>query len=161
MARCLERKSLCTPGVSASAPVSALYSLVYASSAVELFSTDELVLLLERCRRNNAAVGVTGMLLYKAGNFMQVLEGEEEAVRQLHAKIMRDPRHRGVITLTEQMIPERQFGEWSMGFRNLADASLRDLPGYNEFLNVSLDDAEFAAKPSRARRLLATFRQKM
>ncbi len=126
-----------------------------------LFTTADLVSLLKCCRRNNTAAGVTGMLLYKAGNFMQVLEGEEEAVRRLHDKILRDPRHRGIITLTEHMVPERQFGEWSMGFRNLSDAILRELPGYNEFLNVPLNDMDFAAKPSRARRLLATFRQKM
>ena len=157
----LERKPLHISTVNPPAPVSALFSLVYASSAVELFSTDDLVSLLECCRRNNTAAGVTGMLLYKAGNFMQVLEGEEETVRCLHDKIQHDPRHRGIITLTEHMIPERQFGEWSMGFRNLSDPVLREMPGYNEFLNVPLNDADFAARPSRARRLLATFRQKM
>ena len=140
---------------------STLFSLVYASSAVELFTTADLVSLLECCRRNNTAAGVTGMLLYKAGNFMQVLEGEEEVVRRLHAKIVHDPRHRGVLTLTEHAIAQRQFGEWSMGFRNLTDAGLREVSGYNEFLNVSLDDAGFAERPSRARRLLATFREKM
>ena len=153
-------RSSFTP-VNAPAPVHTLFSLIYASSAAELFSTADLVLLLETCRRNNTAAGITGMLLYKAGNFLQVLEGEEEAVRRLHAKIHHDPRHRGLITLTEHMIPERQFGEWSMGFRNLSDPALRELPGYNEFLNVPLDDKSFVAQPSRARRLLATFRQKM
>ena len=138
-----------------------LFSLIYASSAVELFSTAELVSLLETCRRNNTAAGVTGMLLYKAGNFMQVLEGEEGAVRRLHAKIQGDPRHRGIITLTEYVVPQRQFDEWSMGFRNLSDPALRELPGYNEFLNVSLNDKAFETQPSRARRLLATFRQTM
>ena len=142
-------------------PTSTLFSLVYASSAVELFSTAELVSLLQCCRRNNTAAGVTGMLLYKAGNFMQVLEGEEETVRRLHAKILRDPRHRGVLTLTEYMIVERQFGGWSMGFRNLSDPALRGLTGYNEVLNVPRDDTGFVAQPSRARRLLATFREKM
>ena len=48
-----------------------------------------------------------------------------------------------------------------MGFRNLADPALRDLPGYHEFLNVPLNDAEFVARPSRARRLLANFRRTM
>lgn len=149
------------PSVNAPAPAGILFSLIYASSAVELFSTADLVSLMETCRRNNTAAGVTGMLLYKAGNFMQVLEGEEEVVRGLHAKIQHDPRHRGLMTLTEHMIPQRQFGEWSMGFRNLSDPALRDLPGYNEFLNVPLNDRGFETQPSRARRLLSTFRQTM
>ncbi len=147
--------------MSASAPASTLFSLIYVSSAVELFSATDLAALLACCRRNNTAAGVTGMLLYKKGNFMQALEGEEETVRQLHAKIQRDPRHRGLITLSEHAIPERQFADWSMGFRNLTDPALRSLPGYNEFLNVPLDDEQFTARPSRARRLLTTFRQWM
>lgn len=147
--------------MNAPAPVGTLFSLIYASSAVELFSTSDLVSLLETCHRNNTAAGVTGMLLYKSGNFMQVLEGEEETVRRIHAKIEHDPRHRNLLTLTEHMIPERQFDQWSMGFRNLSDPALRELPGYNEFLNVPLDDEGFAKQPSRARRLLTTFRRTM
>lgn len=92
---------------------------------------------------------------------MQVMEGDEETVRRLFEKIRHDPRHCGVITLTEHTLTERQFGDWSMGFRNLRDSSLRELPGYSEFLNLSLTDPSFVAQPSRARKLLATFRQKM
>ena len=133
-----------------------LFSLVYVSSAVDLFSTADLVALLETSRR-----GVTGMLLYKAGNFMQALEGEESTVRAVHERIEHDPRHRGLITLLEQRSDARQFGGWSMGFRNLADPVLRDLPGFSEFLNVSLDGARFFGQPSRVQRLLRTFRQSM
>ena len=67
--------------------------LVYVSSAVKLFSDEELVQLLEASRENNSKIGVTGMLLYKEGNFMQLIEGPEESVRSLHAKISIDPRH--------------------------------------------------------------------
>ena len=142
-------------------PSSVLYSLVYVSSAVELFSNDDLVALLETSRRNNTRVGVTGMLLYKSGNFMQVLEGEEEKVREVHERIQADRRHRGLITLLEQRGDARQFGGWSMGFRNLADPSLRELPGFSEFLNVSLANARYFGHPSRVQKLLRTFRQSM
>lgn len=142
-------------------PAETLFSLVYVSSASELFTTEDLVALLDTARRNNTRDGVTGMLLYKAGNFMQVLEGEEQKVRTTHDRIARDTRHRGLITLLEQRNDTRQFGAWSMGFRNLADPSLRELPGFSEFLNVSLDNARYFAKPSRVQRLLRTFRQSM
>jgi len=72
-----------------------MFSLIYVSSAVTEFSKSELVDLLESCHANNANLGVTGMLLYKDGNFMQALEGNEDVVRGLHAKIALDPRHRG------------------------------------------------------------------
>ena len=143
------------------APAGTLFTLIYASSAVELFSPADLVALLQTSRRNNTAAGITGMLLYKSGNFIQALEGEEEAVRRLHAKIAHDPRHRGLLTLTEHTAARRQFGDWSMGFRNLSDPTLRTVPGYNEFLNASLDNQDFGEKLSRAGRLLATFRRTM
>ncbi len=147
--------------MNATAPASTLFSLIYVSSAVHLFSHEELVALLQTSRRNNTADGITGMLLYKAGNFMQVLEGEEEAVRRLHDRIQRDPRHRGLITLLEQRTDERQFGSWSMGFRNLTDPGMCDLPGYSEFLNVPLNDARYFGRPSRVQKLLRTFRHSM
>ncbi len=59
-----------------------MFFLVYVSSAVRPFSRVDLDDLLATSRANNARVGITGMLLYKDGNFMQVLEGDEEAVRR-------------------------------------------------------------------------------
>ena len=129
--------------MNATCQTSTLFSLIYVSSAVETFSNEELVSLLQTRRGNNTADRVTGMLLYKEGNFMQVLEGEEEKVRRLHDRIQRDPRHRGLITLLEQRTAERQFSGWSMGFRNLSDPGVRETPGYSEFLNVSLNDERF------------------
>ena len=79
-----------------------MISLIYVSSAVELFSAAELATLLETSRRNNAPTGITGMLLYKDGSFMQVIEGEEEEIHKLHSRISRDPRHAGLITLMEK-----------------------------------------------------------
>ncbi len=58
-----------------------MFFLVYVSSATRPFSGEDLRALLETCRKDNAELGVTGMLLYKDGNFMQVLEGDEDAVR--------------------------------------------------------------------------------
>src|ERR687893_1319722 len=86
-----------------------VFFLVYVSSAVRLFSAEDLRALLETCRKNNAELGVTGMPLYKDGNFMQVLEGDEEAVRGLYARIVAAPRHRGEITLQEGFAEGRQF----------------------------------------------------
>lgn len=137
-----------------------LISLVYVSSATEPFSPAELVTLLEKSRRNNAAVDVTGMLLYKNGNFMQAIEGEDIVINELHARIQRDPRHRGMITLLRKPVEKRAFSQWSMGFVDLLDPVVRDLPGYNEFLDTSLTDLDvFCAQPSRAQKLLMTFKK--
>jgi hypothetical protein len=135
-----------------------MFSLTYVSSAAKPFSRDELRDLLEICNRNNRRRDVTGMLLYKDGNFMQVLEGEEASVREVHETISRDPRHFGLITLLQGMTPERQFPAWSMGFKDLG----ADKPqGYSEFLNIPLDGQEFKSNPGRAQKLLLTFKQAM
>ena len=138
-----------------------MFFLVYVSSAVAPFSRSELGSLLAKCHTNNAAAGITGMLLYKGGNFMQLLEGEEQAVRTLYARIGDDPRHRGLLTLVEGPLAEREFPEWSMGFRDLTAAEVRSVPGYSEFLNTPLTGEEFASNPSRGQRLLMTFKKSM
>ena len=101
------------------------------------------------------------MLLYKDGNFMQVLEGDEEAVRGLYARIAADPRHGGEITLQEGFAEGRQFPDWSMGFRDLDSPEARADPAYNEFLNAPLTGQEFSGQPSRAQKLLLTFKRTM
>lgn len=138
-----------------------MFTLVYVSSAVTPFSQSELATLLEKSRANNASLGITGMLLYKDGNFMQVLEGEEEQVMALNAKIIRDSRHRGVMILLKEHQPHRTFADWSMAFRDLGADDVKRLPGFNEFLNLDLTDRSFAADPSRAKKLLLTFRRSM
>lgn len=138
-----------------------MFSLTYVSSAVRPFSEDELGDLLARSRSNNARLGVTGMLLYKDGNFMQVLEGEEEVVRGLYAKISADPRHRGEIVLHQGSSEGRSFPEWTMGFRNLDSPEAGSTPGYSEFLNTPLTGEEFSSDPSRSQKLLLTFKKNM
>ncbi len=63
--------------------------LVYVSSATKLFSEAELVELLRQARARNSHSGITGMLLYSNGNFIQVIEGEETIVLALHQNLMR------------------------------------------------------------------------
>jgi hypothetical protein len=138
-----------------------MISIIYVSSAAQLFTTDDLARLLEISRDNNAKREVTGMLLYKDGNFMQVIEGEEPNVRGLYEKLQLDPRHTGFLTLLEEKISRRQFEDWSMGFKNLDDPALSQIEGYRDYKDVSFLNQAFSAQPSRAKKLLEIFRQKM
>jgi len=52
-----------------------MLSIVYVSSATRPLEENELLDMLKTCQRNNARTNVTGLLLYKGGNFMQALEG--------------------------------------------------------------------------------------
>lgn len=138
-----------------------MLSLVYVSSAKELFSDDDLKTLLQKSREKNHRLDLTGMLLYKDGNFMQLLEGPEDVVMSLYSVIERDARHRGVLIVLRREIQERVFPDWSMGFKNLDDSSLTDLPGYSSFMNEPLTSATFRADPARAQSLLEMFRARM
>jgi hypothetical protein len=137
-----------------------MYSLTYVSSATRPFTEAQLIATLETSVKNNARDLVTGMLLYKDGNFMQVLEGVEDAVLRTHERISRDPRHMGLITLLQGPVERRQFPTWSMGFKRLA-GPLLDVEGYSEFLETPLTAEAFGAKPDRASVLLRSFKQTM
>ena len=138
-----------------------MFFLIYASSATKPFTSPELLVLLEKCQVNNARREVTGMLLYKDGNFLQLLEGEEETVHDLYNKIAADPRHQGIITFLQGFENERQFPDWSMGFRDLNLDRKIDNPGYSEFLNTRFTGEEFSSNPTRAQKLFLMFKRTM
>ena len=137
-----------------------LISLIYSSSATNPFSDDELVSLLNQSREKNTSFGVTGLLLYKDGQFMQVLEGEEPAVKKIYSSIDKDPRHFSVVQLRWEIIRERRFPYWSMGFKNLHNIDIRQVSGYTPFLDEALTSPTFQSDPSRAAKLLMAFREK-
>lgn len=136
-----------------------LYHLVYVSIADHPFRPEELIRLLERSRENNLRDEITGMLLYKDGKFMQLLEGPERAVCATYARIAKDRRHREITVLLEGRRPERDFEEWSMGFHALDAESAQTTPGFSQFLTSDLSVFEFASDPSKAHQLLRIFRR--
>ena len=91
-----------------------LFRIVYCSrKAVDEggISMDQI---LATSRRNNAAVGVTGALLYSGGLFVQTLEGPFDAVQSVFERIQMDLRHDDVIVIATESVTERLFAEWSM-----------------------------------------------
>jgi hypothetical protein len=138
-----------------------VYYLIYVSSTVAPLSPSQLVDLLADSRARNAQLGISGMLLYKDGNVMQVLEGQEQNVRALFARISRDRRHTGLLVLLDGTTETRQFASCSMAYRDLNDANVLPTAGYSEFLNMPLTGAEFSTDATRCQRLLQTFRKSM
>ena len=135
-----------------------MLSIVYASSAVRLFNRQELVDLLDYSRDKNVEKEITGMLLYRGGNFIQVIEGEDEDVLQLYENIKADPRHKDVTLLSQDPITTRQFPDWSMGFRNIDQMTKEELTGFSSFLDNDFSPAYFRDKPTRAYILLLSFK---
>lgn len=133
-----------------------LITLVYVSFANKKMTEEELVTILDTARTNNKELDVTGMLLYRDGFFIQALEGEQDIVEPLFAKISQDERHKNILTVYQNSIQERSFSDWSMGFNRLEDSDLEELEGFNGMLNANF----FADKPSRAVSLLESFRNR-
>lgn len=136
-----------------------LYYIVYASTAVGSWSDTEFEELLLQARRDNERLGVTGMLLYSEGSFIQVLEGEKETVMTMYDKILRDPRHRNPIKLMEGSLSQRNFPDWTMGFRKVSKSEMVKVSGYTNFLEKDFPVTEFQNNPTVARRLLLSFRE--
>ena len=136
-----------------------MYMAIYVSSAVELFSEAELQALLETSRKNNEKADITGMLLYKDGNFMQLLEGPKEAVKSVLNRIHADPRHRGMLTLLQEEHAEREFEDWAMGFERLGSRDSVEIPGYSDFLELPLTSEQFLKNPSKSLKLLLNFKK--
>ena len=91
--------------------------LIYSSRAVREMSESDLEQILAVSRTRNTQAGVTGLLLYRDGIFLQCLEGDELVVRQTYARIQRDPRHNRLLHLIEERTDQRSFPDWAMEFR--------------------------------------------
>lgn len=77
-------------------------------------STSELGAIFTTARRNNRRLGITGALVVTGDAFVQALEGDESAVRNLYEDISRDTRHERVTVLEEGLVDGRTFGRWAM-----------------------------------------------
>ena len=136
-----------------------MISLIYVSTAVRLLSKDELLDILRVSRRNNEAGPVTGLLLYKDGNFMQVLEGPEVEVMNIFSKIEKDPRHIDITVICTELIEERQFADWKMAFLNLDDETIQQEKAYSDFLSNDLTGDIYRKTPRLAYTMLLSFKK--
>jgi hypothetical protein len=109
-----------------------LVRLMYVSRAVAAVDQDQLLSILRKSKANNPAVGVTGVLCYSEGIFLQALEGGRSAVNALYNRISCDSRHSQVELLTYEEIGERCFAGWSMGQVNLSRLNPGLLLKYSE-----------------------------
>ena len=135
---------------------SSLIHCIYASTPSPEFRESALPALLKNARRANLERGISGMLLYIDGSFFQVLEGSAHAVDAVYCAIKGDPRHRRVTLIIREPILERNFGDWTMGFANVAPDEVGQLLGENDFFTSGSCMVDIGA--GRAKKLLMAFR---
>ncbi len=108
-----------------------MFELLYASTAVTDFNSHNLFQLLSNARVNNKNLGVTGMLIFSDKYFAQLLEGDEDTVRNLFDTIKDDTRHTNVNKFYEGEIKSRSFSKWTMAFHAVGDSEeLKQIPGF-------------------------------
>ncbi|MFK7977132.1 MAG: BLUF domain-containing protein [Halioglobus sp.] len=134
-----------------------LVHCIYTSAGAVEFTQDDILALLDKCRKNNAELGVTGMLLYEDGSFFQVLEGKPQVVDALLQKIQKDERHSQVTKLIYEEIELRDFGEWTMGYSGVTTQEIASIAGLNDFFRsnrpyLQLDEG-------RTKKLLKAFKE--
>jgi hypothetical protein len=126
-----------------------LLQVVYLSTAHRPLGFEELQQIVEVSRRNNLASGLTGMLLYHDGTFVQALEGPADQVRKTLDRIEGDATHHSILVLIQDNVTKREFGAWSMGFAR---------PG-TESASEWVDADPRTITPGRAKTLLLSFVQ--
>ncbi|QJR35954.1 BLUF domain-containing protein [Gemmatimonas groenlandica] len=103
-----------------------LAHLLYTSHSTQRVTTDDLRTLTAESAARNHSVAVTGMLLYSAGTFLQLLEGRARILDALMKRIAIDPRHTDVRVLIHAPAPQRLFPRWYMGALDLDTAGTAD-----------------------------------
>ncbi len=73
-----------------------------------------LVEIMDFAQPRNGERGITGILCYGSGHFLQALEGERGAVSDLYRRIAADTRHRDCQLVDVKEIDVRAFPEWTM-----------------------------------------------
>lgn len=124
-----------------------LVRLLYCSRAVDN-SPGAIESILAQSRQHNPVSGITGILCYGGGIFLQAIEGGRLRVSELFGHIQRDPRHKDVALLHYEEIFERRFGGWSMGQVNLGKLNQSLLLKYSE--KPELDPYAVSGKVSLA-----------
>jgi len=138
-------------------PSNQFFQVVYCSTATEALTREKVERLLRLSQQRNEKLGITGMLLCAGRSFLQVIEGEKKNVEELIGSIEKDDRHRNITVIICEPIPERSFGEWTMGYAELKEIDVETIVGINDFFMQ--DEPLAGIDQGRAKKLLNLFKQ--
>lgn len=119
-----------------------LQSLMYISAANPRIRQRDLEDILHSSAHNNQRDGLTGALVYSGSIFVQILEGEAQALDTLMAVLRTDKRHDAVTMVARETVAARRFASWSMAYRRvdgLAAEQLHSQMGWDMSIKRLLD----------------------
>ena len=106
-----------------------LRSAIYKSRCKGLANWGLVESILDSSTKHNPANAITGVLLATETHFLQLLEGEFEALNATLERISRDTRHYEVQLISFGEIEERRFADWGMHGIGLFDLNQEWQPG--------------------------------
>ena len=80
---------------------------------------DTIAEIVAEAQLRNITEGITGILFYHEGKFIQLVEGYQSSLRQLIDRISHDPRHNNLQFFLDEQVLHRTCPEWSMVSVNL------------------------------------------
>ena len=119
-----------------------MYQLNYRSQARNGLEIKDLDAILSTAIIKNAALEISGCLIYHNGYFVQILEGKKELVQSIFNNIERDNRHHNIVLLGESEVEKRTFPDWNMAYHEPKDKNVR------QFVHNLLTLSELSAKSS-------------
>jgi hypothetical protein len=91
-----------------------MYRLIYKSRCTGAVNWSLVNEIISSSETRNKDDSITGVLLATRNRFLQVIEGEFEAINQLFLRIARDSRHEDIQLISFDCVEERLFGNWAM-----------------------------------------------
>ena len=125
-----------------------MHAIAYVSAASWNLPDEQIERIVAESRRLNTLNGITGVLLYCDGNFMQYFEGDKDAVMETFERIRASESHYQINELMNQPILEREFADWAMGLSR---------PGPDEFVELAAARWKGTARTGPGASLLRSF----
>ncbi|WP_084418577.1 BLUF domain-containing protein [Henriciella litoralis] len=120
--------------------------LIYISRPRHTLTPDSVQDILASARNANREARVTGLLVHVEGMFLQVLEGQPEALAAAFARVRRDWRHADCQVLFHETVPQRLFEGWPLAYRAERDLELKQTRQIRDIREIAaMHDSEATA----------------
>ena len=81
-------------------------------------AADDIPDIVRQAAARNGFEGITGLLYAEGDMFLQVIEGPSDSMSDLIVRLHNDDRHRDLTVLVDRPIEHREFGDWTMIYRD-------------------------------------------
>jgi hypothetical protein len=125
-------------------------TVLYQSTAKTDFPSSADHDILETAWRHNGEMGITGYLLRTRTQYFQLLEGGDDVLDDFVGMIRKDSRHTDMQILCDDIVNERRFANWAMGYHLITEAERDEFDGWlkdgNDFARSMISFMQLMAK---------------